>query len=136
MPPESPRVAEARPWFTKAAHDLQAAELLLTADPPLLGEVAFHCQQAEEELRRGLLPIAAAFDQWRAGKLGSGKWTEIIHEFHDGRARELWKQCAGLLEFAVAHANVAGQIEQDTVPAKILDHSRGVTEFLATTQGD
>ena len=55
MPPESPRVAEARPWFTKAAHDLQAAELLLTADPPLLGEVAFHCQQAAEKAMKGYL---------------------------------------------------------------------------------
>ena len=53
MPPESPRVVEARPWFTKAAHDLQAAELLLTADPPLLGEVAFHCQQAAEKAMKG-----------------------------------------------------------------------------------
>ena len=55
MPPESPRVAEARPWFTKALHDLQAAELLLTADPPLLGEVAFHCQQAAEKAMKGYL---------------------------------------------------------------------------------
>ena len=55
MPPESPRVAEARPWFTKAAHDLQAAELLLTADPSLLGEVAFHCQQAAEKAMKGYL---------------------------------------------------------------------------------
>ena len=36
MPPEPARVAEARPWFTKAAHDLRAAEILLAADPPLL----------------------------------------------------------------------------------------------------
>ena len=55
MPPESSRIAEARQWFTKAAHDLQAAELLLTADPPLLGEVAFHCQQAAEKAMKGYL---------------------------------------------------------------------------------
>ena len=55
MPPESSRIAEARPWFTKASHDLRAAELLLTADPPLLGEVAFHCQQAAEKAMKGYL---------------------------------------------------------------------------------
>ena len=55
MPPEPARIAEARPWFTKAAHDLRAAELLLAADPPLLGEVAFHCQQAAEKAMKGYL---------------------------------------------------------------------------------
>lgn len=55
MPPESPRIAEARPWFTKAAHDLRAAEVLLGASPPLLGEVAFHCQQAAEKTMKGYL---------------------------------------------------------------------------------
>ncbi len=55
MPPESPRIAEARPWFTKAAHDLRAAEVLLGASPPLLGEVAFHCQQAAEKAMKGYL---------------------------------------------------------------------------------
>ena len=55
MPPESARIAEARPWFTKAAHDLRAAEVLLAADPPLLGEVVFHCQQAAEKVMKGHL---------------------------------------------------------------------------------
>jgi hypothetical protein len=32
MPPEPARIVEVRPWFTKATHDLRAAELLLTAD--------------------------------------------------------------------------------------------------------
>jgi hypothetical protein len=44
MPPDPTRVAEARAWFTKAARDLRAAEVLLAANPPLLGEVVFHCQ--------------------------------------------------------------------------------------------
>ena len=36
MPPESARAAETRPWFTKAAHDLRAAEVLLEAGGPRL----------------------------------------------------------------------------------------------------
>jgi HEPN domain-containing protein len=55
MPPESARVAEARPWFTKADHDLRAAEVLLAAAPPLLGEAAYHCQQAAEKALKGFL---------------------------------------------------------------------------------
>ena len=55
MPPESARAAETRPWFTKAAHDLRAAEVLLAATPPLLGEAAYHCQQAAEKALKGFL---------------------------------------------------------------------------------
>ena len=55
MPHESARVAEARAWFTKAAHDLRAAEVLRGANPPLLGEAAFHCQQATEKALKGFL---------------------------------------------------------------------------------
>ena len=49
------RIAESRPWFTKAAQDLRAAEVLLAADPPLLGEAAYHCQQAGEKALKGFL---------------------------------------------------------------------------------
>lgn len=55
MPLEPARVAEARSWFTKAARDLRAAEVLLAAAPPLLGEVVFHCQQAAEKAMKGFL---------------------------------------------------------------------------------
>ena len=55
MPPDPDRIAESRPWFTKAAHDLRAAEVLLAADPPLLGEAAYHCQQAAEKSLKGFL---------------------------------------------------------------------------------
>lgn len=87
----------------------------------------------DEELRRALLPIAAAFGQWQAGQLGSGELTEIIHAFHQGPARELWKKYnSGPLEFAVAHAIVSGMIERDQVPPEVLEHCRGTIEHLTT----
>jgi len=46
----------------------------------------------EEELRRALLPLAAAFDRWRAGELDSFALSDLIHEFHDGESREIWKR--------------------------------------------
>lgn len=55
MPPDPERIAEARPWFVKADHDLRAAGVLLTATPPLLGEAAYHCQQAAEKALKGYL---------------------------------------------------------------------------------
>ncbi len=55
MLPDPARVAEARPWFVKAEHDLRAASVLLAATPPLLGEAAYHCQQAAEKSLKGYL---------------------------------------------------------------------------------
>ena len=40
------RIAETRAWFMKAADDLRAADYEFTAEPPLLGDIVFHCQQA------------------------------------------------------------------------------------------
>ena len=87
----------------------------------------------EEELRRALLPIAAAFGRWQAGQLGSGELTEVIHAFHQGPARELWRKYnSGPREFAVARAILSGVIERDQVPPDVLEHCRGAIEYLAT----
>ena len=48
-------VVETRAWLTRAATDLRAAEHLLTAQPPLYADSAFHCQQAAEKAMKGLL---------------------------------------------------------------------------------
>jgi hypothetical protein len=90
----------------------------------------------EEELRRALLPVAAAFEEWRSGQLGSGELTERIHEFHQGPARELYKRYnSGPLEFAVAQAIVAVVFERAAVPAEVLEHCRAAIEFLEQTHG-
>lgn len=36
-------------------HDLRAAGVLLAADPPLLGDAAYHCQQTAEKALKGFL---------------------------------------------------------------------------------
>lgn len=55
MPSDAERLAEARPWFIKAQQDLRAATVLLGVEPPLLGEAAYHCQQAGEKALKGFL---------------------------------------------------------------------------------
>ena len=91
----------------------------------------------EEELRRALLPVAAAFEEWRAGQLGSGELTERIHDFHQGPARELFKRYySGPLEYAVAQAIVVGVLDRKAVPADVLEHCKGAIEFLEKTSGD
>jgi len=53
MQPE--KVAETRAWFRRMEDDLRAAEVDLAADPPLVADALFHCQQAVEKALKGFL---------------------------------------------------------------------------------
>jgi HEPN domain-containing protein len=49
------RVSDTRAWLTKVASDLRGAEIDLAATPPLLDDLAFHCQQAAEKAFKAYL---------------------------------------------------------------------------------
>ncbi len=49
------RVADTRAWLVRAREDLRGAEIDLAASPPLLGDAAFHCQQAVEKTLKAFL---------------------------------------------------------------------------------
>src|SRR5206468_7199085 len=46
----------------------------------------------EEDLRRALMELAGHFDRWRRGEVDGFELADLIHRFHDGPARDLWKQ--------------------------------------------
>jgi HEPN domain-containing protein len=92
MPPDPARVAEARPWFVKAEHDLRAAGVPLAATPPLLGEATYHCQQAAEKSMKGYLswhdvPIGKTHDLAAIGGLCVA--NDVSLEAMCGRADDL-----------------------------------------------
>jgi hypothetical protein len=91
----------------------------------------------EEELRRALLPLAAAFDDWKAGQMSSGDLTGLIHDFHHGPAHELYnKYNHGPLDLVVAYAIVGGILDQAHVPTELRDHlSRALTFYEAQEPG-
>jgi len=49
------RVDNTRAWLLKAAEDLRAAHVVLSASPPLLWDAMFHCQQAAEKALKSFL---------------------------------------------------------------------------------
>jgi len=55
MQHDSVRLGDTRVWLIKARKDLRSAEHGLTASPPLLEDVLFHCQQAAEKALKGFL---------------------------------------------------------------------------------
>jgi hypothetical protein len=75
-----------------------------------LREVAMRAH--EEELRRALLPLAETFDRRRVGKVSGGEFVDVIHNFRQGPARELFQRYNyGSLDLTVAHAIVPGVID-------------------------
>jgi HEPN domain-containing protein len=55
MPLDPVLAAETQAWLKKAATDLRAAKHDLSASPPILADVVFHCQQAVEKAFKGFL---------------------------------------------------------------------------------
>jgi hypothetical protein len=77
----------------------------------------------EEELRRALLPLAAAFEEWKKGDLSSGELSVKIHKFHQGPSRQLFnKYNNGPLDTVVAYAIVSGILDASQVPDELLEY--------------
>ena len=91
----------------------------------------------EEDLRRALLPIAEAFKRWEQGGLGSGDLSELIHQFHQGPARELYvRNDTNDIEAPVAYAIVTGVLDRKEVPAEVRDHVARLIQFYQSEQGE
>jgi hypothetical protein len=89
----------------------------------------------EAELRRALLPLAEAFKQWERRELDSFALSDLIHQFHQGPAREIWLRYATRhLSPAVAHAIATGVLDRAAVPVEVLDNVAGLIEFYESQE--
>ncbi|HYK05765.1 MAG TPA: hypothetical protein VE974_28725 [Thermoanaerobaculia bacterium] len=72
----------------------------------------------ERELASALEALHQQFSSWRNGELDPFELTDAIHRFHNGIARDLYKQYAsgGILEAAVAGAIIRGTISAAEIP--------------------
>lgn len=83
-----------------------------------------------EELRRALLPLAAAFRKWEQGQFASHELADLIHRFHDGPAREIYSRYdRRLLEPAVAFAIASGILDKTKTPPELLQHLSAKIKF-------
>ena len=77
-------------------------------------------QAYEEELRRALAPLAEAFERWQVCATSSVEISDLIHEFHQGPARELWGTYQSLKpDLLVARAVALGVLAKGSVPADV-----------------
>jgi hypothetical protein len=84
----------------------------------------------DRELRQALFDLRAQFDRWERGEITAFDLNHLIHQFHDGLSREIWKRYAtNHLEPAVASAVAFGVLRREELPAELLTHVSGLIEF-------
>ena len=76
----------------------------------------------ERELTQELEAVARQFDRWREGGISCWDLSDLIHEFHDGVSRELFKHYNyAAPEVTVARAVSADILAEDEVSRAALD---------------
>lgn len=75
--------------------------------------------------------LEAQFAEWRAQTLSPFELNQLIHEFHDGISRDLYKQyVTGEAEWAVAVALNRGLLSESDVGAELFEHMKWRLDFL------
>jgi hypothetical protein len=91
----------------------------------------------EEELRRALVPLAAAFDRWSRDEINSFELSNLIHDFHQGPSRDLFaRYTTRPHDLPVAYAIVSGIINRGDVPPELLEHLAAAITFSTDVRTD
>jgi hypothetical protein len=89
----------------------------------------------ERDLRLALSELRSQFDLWERGQITSYDLDGVVHRYHDGAAREIWKRYpADHLEPAVASAVVAGILRREELPPELLRHLAALIDFYQADQ--
>ena len=84
----------------------------------------------DRALRRELRNIAVAIDEMESGQLSPFDVTDRIHEFHDGAARELYRQFAGSKPWlGVCRAHFDGILTDDEIVSAGGNIQEGIQEY-------
>src|SRR5260370_41005087 len=88
----------------------------------------------EAALRQALSKLGEDFERWRHSEINSFELAERIHKFHDGPAREIYKQFAYArnadLPILTAFGIATNLIDRRTVPEEILPYLGNWVAFL------
>jgi len=87
------------------------------------------------DLRQALEELHGQFGRWERGEIDSHELNQLVHQFHDGASRDIWKRYAtNRLEPAVAAAIAEGVLGKDEVPCELLQSIAGLIEFYEQDQ--
>jgi len=89
----------------------------------------------DRELAKALLELGGHFDRWTRGEIGAFELNNLVHRFHDGASREIWKTYAtNRLEPAVAFAIATGVLRREELPDQLLHHVAGLIGLYETEE--
>jgi len=89
----------------------------------------------ERELHRELVGLEASMAEWRSGDISSGEMSHRIHEWEKGPSRALFRQYnRGPQDMSVAYAIVVEILDEEEVPAELLEAIKGPMEFFRSMQ--
>jgi hypothetical protein len=84
----------------------------------------------DRELGKALRDLQAEFDRWQRGEVSVFELNDLIHRFHDGASRDIWKKYAtNHLEPALAFAVTMGILRREELPPELLQHIAGLIDF-------
>lgn len=84
----------------------------------------------QRELDRHIASLAERFDEWRKKKIDCFQLNELIHKFHDGPSREVWKKHNNLdADVIVTMAVASGILKKEEIPQDILQYIEKQVEF-------
>lgn len=88
-------------------------------------------QAYQREQEKALESLRREFFRWQSGEIDCWELTDLIHRFHDGESRDLYKIYEmGDIKIALARAVALGILGEDEVPADLREPMRPMIEFF------
>mgnify|MGYP001814071322 CR=1 FL=1 len=76
----------------------------------------------KRELDREMEKLYQHFENWRSGKVSCFELSDLIHTFHQGASREIWKIYAySDPDTAVSRPVALGLLKKEEIPKDLLD---------------
>ena len=89
----------------------------------------------DRELAAALLELREHFDRWQRAEITAADLNDLIHKYHQGASREIWKHYAtNRLEPAVGFAVATGILRREEVPLELVQHVAGWVQFYEAEQ--
>jgi hypothetical protein len=89
----------------------------------------------DRELGQALRDLDVQFGRWRNGEISAAELNDVIHQFHDGASREVWRRYAtNRPEAALGFAVATGILRKEELPAELLQHLAGFIDFYQAEQ--
>jgi hypothetical protein len=85
----------------------------------------------ERDLNEALGRLHRDFERWTRGEVSAFDLNDLVHRYHDGTSREIWKRYqSSHLEPVVAAAVVEGVLRRDELPEALVQHLSRLIEFF------